>query len=260
MTNRWAITLVTILLLAGLFGGCSLALGIPETRQTEDMITIPAGWFTMGQDNDRRANRPQRQIYLDAFAIDRTEVTNAAYGQYLATTEYQPDRGWDLDVETERGQEPVTGLLWHEADAYCRWMGKRLPTEAEWEKAARGTDARIYPWGDTWDSSKANTADRAQGNVLLVGSFPAGASPYGVLDMCGNAAEWVNDYFTFDYYTYGPDHNHQGPQQVLDHSLRGGSFADPAEFTTTFFRNSSHSVLPNVRVGFRCAISLPEEK
>jgi iron(II)-dependent oxidoreductase len=92
--------------------------------------------------------------------------------------------------------------------------------------------------------------------VLPVGSFPQGVSPYGALDMAGNAAEWVNDYFAFDYYTYGPDHNPTGPDQVLDHGLRGGSWASPQTHAQTFFRDSSHSVRPNPRVGFRCALSL----
>lgn len=246
---------------ASLFGGWALPPRISASAPTEEMVTIPAGWFTMGQDTQRRANRPQRRVYLDAYAIDRTEVTNAAYGQFIKETGYQPRRGWDANLESARGQEPVTALLWNEALAYCQWAGKRLPTEAEWEKAARGQDARIYPWGDAWDAARANTAESGYGAVLPVGSFPQGASPYGVLDMCGNAAEWVNDYFTFDYYTLAPDHNPQGPQQVLDHGLRGGSYADPAEFATTFFRNSSHSVRPNPRVGFRCAQSItPEEQ
>ena len=209
----------------------------------------------MGQDNERSSNRPQRKVYLDAYAIDRTEVTNRAFGEFVSQTGFQPDRGWDDTITQDFGDSPVVAVLWEEADAYCQWAGKRLPTEAEWEKAARGTDARIYPWGDTWDASRANTAEGGPGAPQPVGSYPEGASPYGLLDITGNVAEWVNDRFEFDYYTYAPDHNPRGPGQVLDHGLRGGSFADPAEFSTTFFRNSSHSALPNYRVGFRCALT-----
>ena len=259
MAGRIALDLITFIVCLCLLGGFTPTQGVPATTPTESMITIPAGWFTMGQDNQRRSNQPQRRVYLDTYTIDRTEVTNAAFAQFLAETNTQPLRGWDINLESEHGQEPVTGLLWHEAEAYCIWASKRLPTEAEWEKAARGKDARIYPWGDTWDASRANTAEGSVGEVQSVGSYPLGASPYGLLDMTGNAAEWVNDYFTFDYYTYAPDHNPTGPQQVLDHGLRGGSYADPAEFATTFFRNSSHSVLPNPRVGFRCAQTISEE-
>jgi len=223
------------------------------------MILVPEGWFTMGQDNERRSNQPQREVYLDAFAIDRTEVTNAALGEFITQTGFQPARGWDDSLARDHGDLPVVALLWDEAQAYCQWVGKRLPTEAEWEKAARGTDARIYPWGDIWDPSRANTAEEGPDSPQPVGSYPEGVSPYGVLDMTGNVAEWVNDHFEFDYYTYAPNHNPRGPKQVLDHGLRGGSFADPAEFTTTYFRNSSHSVLPNYRVGFRCALTWSED-
>ena len=102
----------------------------------------------MGQDDGRESNRPQRQVYLDAFAIDRTEVTNASFARFVEDTGYQP-MGWNASVLAEHADEPAIGILWREADAYCRWAGLRLPTEAEWEKAARGTDGRLYPWGTT---------------------------------------------------------------------------------------------------------------
>ncbi len=226
--------------------------------QPDEMIVITAGWFTMGQDNERRSNRPEREVFLDAYAIDRTEVTNFAFGEFVDQTGFIPERGWDESYALDQGDLPVVALLWEEADAYCTWAGKRLPTEAEWEKAARGTDARIYPWGDPWDASRANTAEGGIGAPQSVGSYPDGASPYGVLNMTGNVAEWVSDHFDFDYYTYAPDHNPRGPEKPLDHGLHGGSYADPAEFATAFFRNSSHSALPNYRVGFRCALTWME--
>ena len=215
----------------------------------------PAGWFLMGQDDGPRSARPQRRVYLDAFWIDRTEVTNIAFDEFVAETGFQPEREWDAAFATEHPSEPVTGILWTEADAYCRWAGKRLPTEAEWEKAARGTDGRTYPWGNEWDTTRANTAESKIGGPLPVGSSPAGASPYSVLDLAGNVAEWVSDSFIFDYYTQAPDRNPGGPDEVSDHGLRGGSWASPREQAQTFFRDSSHSVKPNARVGFRCAQS-----
>ena len=248
---------LTILWFAALLlvGACSIR---PEpTASPDEMITIPAGWFLMGQDEGRSSNQPQRRIYLDAFAIGRTEVTNSDFAGYIAETGAQVP-GWDARVLEDHADEPVVGVLWEEADAYCRWAGKRLPTEAEWEKAARGTDGRRYPWGDTWDPSRANTAEGGPGSVLPVGSFPAGASPYGALDLAGNVAEWVADYFDPTYYTYGPDHNPRGPSQVLDHGLRGGSWASPRTHAQTFFRDSSHCAQPNPRVGFRCAQTLSE--
>ncbi|MGD8968663.1 MAG: SUMF1/EgtB/PvdO family nonheme iron enzyme [Anaerolineae bacterium] len=222
------------------------------------MVVVPAGEFLMGQDDGPRSSRPQRRITLDRFAIDRTEVTNAAVAQFVAGRDTELV-GWDAAHAGKRPHDPAVGLLWREADAYCRWAGKRLPTEAEWEKAARGTDGRRYPWGDTWDPARANSAESGLGAVATVGSFPSGASPYGVLDMAGNAAEWVADTFDPDYYLRAPEQNPPGPGQVLDHGLRGGSWASPREHAQTFFRDSSHSVRPNPRVGFRCARSLDEK-
>lgn len=222
------------------------------------MVIVPAGWFVMGQDDQRRSNRPQREVYLDAFAIDRTEVTVAAFAEFIAANGYQTVR-WEPSLSKVQPDRPVVNLLWKEANAYCGWAGKRLPTEAEWEKAARGTDARRYPWGNTWDPGRTNTAESGHGGLQPAGSFPLGASPYGALDMAGNAAEWVNDYFDFAYYTYAPDHNPTGPEQVLDHGLRGGSWASPHTHAQTFFRDSSHSARPNPRVGFRCASTLTED-
>lgn len=223
----------------------------------ETMVVVPAGRFLMGQNEGPRSNRPQRQVYLAAFAIDKTEVTKGAFARFVDESGYQPE-GWsEAGLET-RANEPVVGVLWPEADAYCRWAGKRLPTEAEWEKAARGADGRRYPWGNDWEQGRANIAESGYGDVIPVGSYPAGASPYGALDMAGNAAEWVADYFDFAYYSYGPDHNPPGPDQVMDHGLRGGSWASPREHAQTYFRDSSHSARPNMRVGFRCAQSVAD--
>ncbi len=244
-------------LLLLIFPACTLQ-PHPAPIPNYEAVVVPAGWFLMGQDDDRRSNRPQREVYLDAFAIDRTEVTNAAFARFIEDTRYQPI-GWNKEVVTLYPDEPVVGVLWRDANAYCHWAGKRLPTEAEWEKAARGVDGRRYPWSDKWDPNRANTAEGGPGKLLPVGTLTTGASPYGALDMAGNAAEWVNDYFDFGYYTHAPAHNPTGPNQVLDHGLRGGSWASPHTHVQTFFRDSSHSVKPNPRVGFRCAQSLPKE-
>lgn len=252
-----AVPLLVFVLLVVILSFLTACTTHPQSIPLESMVTVPAGWFLMGQDEGPRSNRPQHKVYLDAFAIDRTEVTNKAFAEFVVGTHYQTT-GWDEIVLAEHANEPVVGVLWREAEAYCRWAGKRLPTEAEWEKAARGADGRRYPWGDTWDPAYANTVERGYGGVLTVGSFPAGASRYGALDMTGNVAEWVADYFDFEYYTYAPDHNPPGPDQVMDHVLRGGSWASPPEQAQTFFRDSSHSVRPNPRVGFRCALTLVE--
>lgn len=246
--------LMVLLLLAA----CTARPQPAATSPVESMVVVPAGWFLMGQDEGPRSNRPQRSVYLDAFAIDRTEVTNAAFAEFVRETSYQAV-GWDEKLLEAHTNEPVVGVLWRDAAAYCRWAGKRLPTEAEWEKAARGVDGRRYPWGDAWDPTCVNTAESGHEGVLPVGSFPTGASPYGALDLAGNAAEWVADYFDFDYYPVAPDHNPPGPSAVLDHGLRGGSWASPSAHVQTFFRDSSHSVRPNLRIGLRCAQTLNEQ-
>jgi sulfatase modifying factor 1 len=251
--QRLAIPFCLLLLV---FLACTVHPQPAPSPDREALVVVPAGWFVMGQNDDRRSNRPQREVYLDAFAIDRTEVTNVAFARFIEETGYQ-SAGWDEELTTANPDKPVVGILWREAAAYCRWTGKRLPTEAEWEKAARGVDGRRYPWGNKWDPDRANTAEGGPGELLPVGALPRGASPYGALDMAGNAAEWVNDYFDFGYYSYAPAHNPAGPNQVLDHGLRGGSWASPHIHAQTFFRDSSHSVRPNFRVGFRCAQSLP---
>jgi sulfatase modifying factor 1 len=247
-----------LLILVLILSACTMKPQPAPTPATESMVVVPAGWFMMGQNDERRSNRPQREVYVDAFAIDRRELTNGAFASFIAETGYQAD-GWDAERARTQPDLPVVGVLWRDADAYCRWAGKRLPTEAEWEKAARGTDGGRFPWGNTWDPSRANTAESGCGGLLPVGTFRAGASPYGVLDMAGNAAEWVNDYFDFGYYTYAPIHNPTGPSEVLDHGLRGGSWASPYTHAQTFFRDSSHSTRPNPRVGFRCARSLQQD-
>jgi len=240
---------VAILALVVSCGG-RVAVPSPTPPVLSVMVVVPRGWFLMGDDGGRESSRPQRLIRVDEFAIDSTEVTNAAVARFVEETSTELE-GWDVSQAKKRPDHPAVGLLWREADAFCRWAGKRLPTEAEWEKAARGTDGRRYPWGNAWEAGRANTAESGLRGVAEVGSFPAGASPLGVLDMAGNAAEWVADAFDPAYHTYGPDQN-----PLLDHGLRGGSWAAPREHAQTFFRDSSHSVCPNLRVGFRCVRSL----
>lgn len=219
-----------------------------------ELILIPAGTFHMGQNDGLSANEPQHEVYLDAYYIQRTEVSRLEFNRFVLEAGYAT-ANWPGPPSGDDAPKPVVGLRWQDANAYCAWLGMRLPTEAEWEKAARGQDGRMYPWGDEWDGSLVNAKDSGLGEVVPVGSYPGNASPYGVLDMSGNAIEWVADFFAFDYYQYSPHTNPQGPDIIMDHGLRGGSFDSPVEYATTYFRDSSHLVAPNLRVGFRCAVS-----
>ncbi len=221
-----------------------------------DMVLVEAGWFRMGQNDEPPSARPAHRVYLDAFAIDRTEVTRGAFVEFVQS-QGQITSDWDTAELLKHPDLPVTGVLWKEAEAYCRWIGKRLPTEAVWEKAARGKMGYHYPWGDQWDPARCNTVESGSGAVRPVGSYPRGSSPYGAVDMAGNAAEWVADYYQSDYYLSSPAVDPRGPSLILDHVLRGGSYASSADQVTTFFRDSSHSVTRNPRNGFRCAKSLP---
>jgi formylglycine-generating enzyme required for sulfatase activity len=243
------------------------------------MIYVPAGDFLAGAaDADGKAGddeRPQHTVNVDAFWIDKTEVTNAQYAQFLNALGSHVDtcgghqclemkEGEDADshilqrdgrYEVERGFEehPVIEVTWYGAQAYCQWAGARLPTEAEWEKAARGVDGRIYPWGNgAPDCSKEQYGDCSRATVP-VGSKPAGASPYGALDMAGNVWEWVADWYDVSYYLSSPASNPQGPTSGEEKVFRGGSWGYLPQFTRTTDRGCNHPWYAGPNIGFRCA-------
>jgi formylglycine-generating enzyme required for sulfatase activity len=191
------------------------------------MIYVPAGEFLMGStDDDPDAigdEKPRHAVYLDAFWIDKTEVTNAQYRQCVEAGGCDEPDCWD-DNDYNAPDQPVVCVTWDDAGAYAAWVGGRLPTEAEWEKAARGTDGRVYPWGDSApDCETTNHAD-CTGRPGAVGSYPAGASPYGGLDVAGNVWEWVADWYDDGYYERSPLRNPPGPDSGIFRVLRGGSY------------------------------------
>jgi len=240
----------------------------PRGNDQAEMVLVPAGEFTMGSDDGGANEKPAHQVYLDAFWIDVYEVTNALYKKCVDVGKCQPPgslssaRQDSYFGNSQFDNYPVTYIGWDDAKGYCEWAGKRLPTEAEWEKAARGTDARVYPWGDQWDGNKANVEQRV-GDTTSVGSYPAGASPYGALDMTGNVWEWVADWYDSSYYAVSPSRNPPGPAAGQYRTLRGGGWVDDFyfaratsryDFTYPTFRFDFY--YPTFRydfVGFRCA-------
>jgi len=218
-------------------------------------LLIPAGKFTMG-DNEVL---PRKEIYLDAFYMDKYEVTTSRYAGFLkATGAVNLPEGWETVDLATRGDRPVVGVTWFEANAYCRWAGKRLPTEAEWEKAARGTDERAYPWGNELPNSglatflRKSSLDAYKDGLSPVGSHEAGKSPYGIHDLAGNAYEWVADWHR-DGYVAGQTVNPTGPESSQTKVLRGGGWQDPAQRIASTRRYSGTPTNRADDVGFRCA-------
>ena len=204
--------------------------------------------------------RPQRTVFVDAFYIDKYEVTNKQYKRFLAETGYEPKQYLDYPPHDDPNF-PAAVLQWEDAVAYANWAGKRLPTEAEWEKAARGTDGRFWPWGSEWDGTKLSGNDGTglkdgYKETAPVGQFPQGASPYGAHDMAGNFWEWVSDWYDPNYYrTSPPNVNPKGPETGDGHVLKGGGWAENLDFTRCASRLGGNP--GSLLRGFRCAMDAP---
>ena len=260
-----------------------------------EMVLVPSGEFTMGASpagqetvlqfgwsddwlpSIRRlvdGAGPPHDVYLDGFYIDKYEVTNTQYEAFVDATGYSPPASAGVARLTDPSQ-PVVGVSWRDANTFCGWAGKRLLTEAEWEKAARGPDGLTYPWGESWDPGRLRSADGIANRTLddfddwslwqrgfsgigpvRVGSYPGGASPYGVMDLAGNVWEWVADWFGPTYYRESPEQSPLGPPTGSRRVLRGGAWDVPRVAAFTWFRED---FLPpegkSTVVGFRCASS-----
>jgi eukaryotic-like serine/threonine-protein kinase len=238
------------------------------------MLYVPAGEFQMGYADGKADEQPVHTVYLDGFWIDQTEITNR---EYLLCVEAgvcnQPVQGAHtalrVDSSTrevyygnpEFNDYPVLYVNHIQADEYCHWAGRRLPTEAEWEKAARGTDGRLYPWGNEPPNETLLNYNGNIGDTTKVGSYPAGASPYGALDMAGNVWEWTADFYSPDYYSLSPKDNPQGPETGAVFVERGGSWKFSERPVRSTYR---HHYIPPILGsfvnshnydGFRCASS-----
>jgi formylglycine-generating enzyme required for sulfatase activity len=231
-----------------------------KTDDDKGMLDIPAGSFMMGcneaQDSACDADElPYHEVTLMAYKIDAHEVTQA---QYQACIDgggcFAPgaDANCEWDPST-RADYPVVCVTWERADEYCRWAGKRLPSEAEWEKAARGDSGLVYPWGDSApECAHVNFADCDTGSQP-VGTHPGGNSPYGVEDMAGNVYEWVNDYYAEDYYATSPENDPQGPATGDYRVMRGGAWGYDASYLRTSNRGANQQTVYRFPLGFRCA-------
>jgi formylglycine-generating enzyme required for sulfatase activity len=186
-------------------------------------VFVPAGEFAMGSTNGNADEQPVHPVNLDSFWIMQTEVTNGEYQRCVEAGACAKPRGehWD---DPAFAAYPVVGIAWDDANLYAAWAGGRLPTEAEWEKAARGPNGGAYPWGDDIPNDSLLNFEEPKGAPQPVGSYPAGASPYGVLDMAGNVEEWIADWYQPDYYKLSPADNPLGPENGVLRGLRGGSF------------------------------------
>jgi formylglycine-generating enzyme required for sulfatase activity len=246
------------------------------------MVYVPKGEFVMGT-NKNSANereKPEHIVFLDNYYIYQHEVTNAQFSKFINSTGYETDaekfgssyvlvdNNWEKTpgvywAEPEgagigivdRESHPVVHVSWNDAQAYCRWAGARLPTEAEWEKAARGTDRRVYPWGNTRPNCEKVNYSGCVGGTTSVGRYPLGASPYGAMDMAGNVFEWVSDWYQHDYYQLSNKQNPTGPDDGAFRIYRGGAWTSDKYNLRVMNRPRIYQETAMSRFGFRCAAS-----
>ena len=259
----WSRSLVLIIIMNLLMTGCKPTEPTAGSSRISDLdhmeqVYVPAGAFAMGASQDDKTadadEIPQHKVYLDSFWLDRTEITNAMYTRCVTAKGCTPPVHSDRYGKPEYANHPVPGVAWTQAQSYCMWAGRRLPTEAEWEKAARGTDGRMYPWGNFPPDKNLLNFNQQVNDTTAVGSYLEGASPYGALDMAGNVWEWVADWYDPEYYTHSPASNPTGGIEGNLRVLRGGnrdSNVKNVRVTERFWAFPGR----NDTDGFRCAQS-----
>jgi len=268
-------TVIGITVLSVLISACNFAFSNENhareflaSRDPVEMILIPSGNFLMGSGKaeGRSDEKPQKTIYLEAYSIDAFEVTNKRYLEFIHKTGRKdpPNPYSEKRLSEEAGVDsiPVVQVTWYDAVDYCRWAGKRLPTEAEWEKAARGVKGGAFPWGDqSPGTTKVNYERNWDGIHTLwpVGSQPETDSPFGVRDMAGNVREWVSDWYAPDYYQTGPNQNPKGPEQGILKVIKGGSWHSFKGDIRPASRGKGGFALKTDGIGFRCAKSDKEK-
>jgi len=224
----------------------------PTAAPVDDpsMVYVPGGEFLFGSDAFKEDETPLQTIEIEAFNIDIQPVTNADYEEFVDATGHRAPRHWKEGlVPAGIEDHPVVWVSWEDANAYATWAGKRLPTELEWERAARGADGKVYPWGDAFDATNCNSRESESKGTTPVGQYPGGASPSGALGMAGNVWEWTADW-------YQP---YRGSLYQMDRYgetyrvLRGGSWFDGADAVRTTVRNSAKQTFTFSTIGFRCA-------
>jgi formylglycine-generating enzyme required for sulfatase activity len=250
--------------------GGTMALGADLAKEITGkdgapMVLVPGGEFWMGLPEGEGLDdeQPRHKVFLDIYYIDKYEVTSGRYAKFLSFTGWEKPLNWDKVKFPDDANRPVVGVTWSDADAYCRITGRRLPTEAEWERAARGENERKFPWGDSRPKpSQALFGQMTQFSYDIlkpVGSYTSGEGPYGAFDQAGNVAEWVQDWYDGEYYREGPEKNPPGPKTGQYKMIRGGSWSDMPIYLMSASRTSK---LPpdtrNAFIGFRCAQSAPK--
>jgi formylglycine-generating enzyme required for sulfatase activity len=218
------------------------------------MVDISAGPFMMGSDSGDPEDAPAHEVDLPAFEIDKFEVINVDFATFAEATGYETfaeKNGYaSWRDEWQEDNQPVVRVTWEDASAYCTWLDKRLPTETEWEKAARGDDGRVFPWGNDWDPNKVNAKESGLRAPVAMGSFGAGASPYEVMDMAGNVWEWTADW----YQPYPGNTTPDDYYGEIFRVTRGGGWFDEEPQLTSFNRNAANpKITANDDLGFRCA-------